>query len=86
MVTGCGRALAACLLRDVIPVMSRYAVVPLEPPPQYVIALAWRPDEQAAAARRCLDYLRRYRDLHAWISDADAAPPLVRDQGMSLMR
>ena len=50
------------------------AVVPLEPPPQYVIALAWRPGEQAAAARRCVDYLRRYRDLHAWISDADAAP------------
>jgi hypothetical protein len=46
------------------------AVVPLEPPPQYVLALAWRHDEQAAAARRCLDYLRSYRDRHAWISDS----------------
>jgi DNA-binding transcriptional LysR family regulator len=26
----------------------------------------------AAAGRRCLDYLRSYRDRHAWISDPDA--------------
>jgi hypothetical protein len=49
-------------------------VVPLEPPPQYVLALAWRHDEQSAAAHRCLDYLRSYRDRHAWISDPDVAP------------
>jgi DNA-binding transcriptional LysR family regulator len=48
-------------------------VVPLEPPPQYVLALAWRHDEQSAAARWCLDYLRSYRDRHAWISDPDVA-------------
>jgi DNA-binding transcriptional LysR family regulator len=47
--------------------------VPLEPPPQYVLALAWRRDEQSAAARRCLDYMRSYRDRHAWISDPDVA-------------
>ena len=35
-------------------------VVPIKPPPQYVLALAWRHDEQSAAARRCLDYLRSY--------------------------
>jgi hypothetical protein len=38
------------------------------------LALAWRRDEQSAAARRCLDYLRSYRDRHAWISDPDVAP------------
>jgi hypothetical protein len=53
------------------------AVVPLQPPPQYVLALAWRHHEQAGAARRCLDYLRSYRDRHAWISDSpgEAAAP-----------
>ena len=38
------------------------------PPPQYVLALAWRRDEQAAAAHRFLAYLRSYRDRHAWIT------------------
>ena len=50
------------------------AVVPLQPPPQYVLALAWRHDEQAAAAHRCLAYLRRYRDQHGWITHPDVAP------------
>ena len=53
-------------------------VVPLEPPPQYVLALAWRHDEQSAAAHRCLEYLRSYRDRHAWVADPDVAP-LTRD-------
>jgi DNA-binding transcriptional LysR family regulator len=44
------------------------AVVPVQPPPQYVLALAWRRDEQAAAAHRFLAYLRCYRDRHAWIT------------------
>jgi len=51
------------------------AIVPVQPPPQYVIALAWRRDEQAAAARRFLDYLRRYRDRHQWITGPQVAPP-----------
>ncbi len=49
------------------------AVVPVQPPPQYVLALAWRHDDLTAAGNRCLAYLRRYRDLHSWIADADAA-------------
>jgi DNA-binding transcriptional LysR family regulator len=53
------------------------AVVPIQPPPQYVIALAWRYDEHAAV-HRFLAYLRRYRDQHAWITDLDVAP-LTRD-------
>jgi len=59
-------------------------VVPLKPPPQYVLALAWRRDEQSAAARRCLDYLRSYRDRHAWISDPEVAP-LTHDHGPGLV-
>jgi DNA-binding transcriptional LysR family regulator len=50
------------------------AVVPVQPPPQYVLALAWRDDEQAAAAHRCLAYLRRYRDQHRWLPDPDVTP------------
>ena len=58
-------------------------VVPLKPPPQYLLALAWRHDEQSAAARRFLDYLRSYRDRHAWVSDPDVAP-LAHDHGPGL--
>ena len=57
-------------------------VVPLKPPPQYVLALAWRRDENAAAALRFLAYLRRYRDQQAWITDPDVAP-LTYDHGPS---
>jgi DNA-binding transcriptional LysR family regulator len=49
-------------------------VVPVQPPPQYVLALAWRHDEHAAAAHRLLAYLRRYRDQHAWITDSEPGP------------
>jgi DNA-binding transcriptional LysR family regulator len=43
-------------------------VVPVQPPPQYVLALAWRPGEQPAATHRFLAYMRSYRDRHAWIA------------------
>lgn len=49
------------------------AVVPVEPPPQYLLALAWRPGEQSAAAHRFLAYMRSYRDRHAWIAAPVAA-------------
>src|SRR5215470_11049938 len=58
------------------------AVVPIQPPPQYVLALAWRHDEHAAVAHRLLEYLRRYRDQHAWITDPGVAP-LAHDHGPS---
>jgi len=45
---------------------AHVAVVPIQPPPQYVLALAWRRDERAAAAHRFLSYLRSYRDQHGW--------------------
>jgi len=59
-------------------------VVPLEPPPQYVLALAWRHDEQSAAVYRCLDYLRSYRDRNGWISDYNVTP-LTYDHGPGLI-
>jgi len=60
------------------------AVVPVQPPPQYALALAWRHDEHAPAARRFLAYLRRYRDQHAWITDPDVAPlTTIRAQALS---
>jgi DNA-binding transcriptional LysR family regulator len=59
------------------------AVVPVQPPPQYVLALAWRRGEQAAAAHRFLAYLRSYRDRHQWITGPQPAPP-GRDRAPSL--
>jgi hypothetical protein len=55
--------------------MSGLAVVPAQPPPQYVLALAWRRGEPSAAARRFLACLRRYRERHQWITGPQAAPP-----------
>ena len=52
------------------------AVVPIQPPPHYVLALAWRQDELTAAAHHCLAFLRSYRDLHSWIADPEV-PPLA---------
>ena len=43
------------------------AVVPVQPPPQYVLALAWCNGQQAAAVDRFLSYVRSYRDQNAWI-------------------
>jgi len=60
------------------------AVVPVQPPPQYVLALAWRRGEQEAAAHRFLAYLRGYRDRHAWITGPQAAPP-ARSSARSLL-
>jgi DNA-binding transcriptional LysR family regulator len=55
---------------------AEVAVVPVQPPPQYAIALAWRRDERAAEVRRVLNYLRSYRDQHGWITDPESAPPI----------
>jgi DNA-binding transcriptional LysR family regulator len=59
------------------------AVVPVQPPPQSVLALAWRAGEQAAAAHRFLAYLRCYRDRHQWITGPQAAPS-AHDRDLSL--
>jgi DNA-binding transcriptional LysR family regulator len=49
------------------------AVVPIDPPPQYALALAWRPDERGPATGRFLAYLLAYRDQHAWITGTESA-------------
>ena len=48
------------------------SVVPVQPPPQYMLGLAWRRDEQATAVHRFLACLRCYRDQHAWITNDDS--------------
>jgi DNA-binding transcriptional LysR family regulator len=50
---------------------AEVAVVPIQPPPQYALALAWRSDERAAAVHQFLSYVRSYRDRHAWITTPD---------------
>jgi LysR family transcriptional regulator, benzoate and cis,cis-muconate-responsive activator of ben and cat genes len=54
---------------------AHVAVVPIRPPPHYVLALAWRRDERAAVAHRLLGYLRSYRDHHSWITAPDPRRP-----------
>ena len=49
------------------------AVVSVEPPPQYVLALAWRRDEHDAAAEQFLSHLRSYRDQHGWLTRPEPA-------------
>jgi DNA-binding transcriptional LysR family regulator len=61
---------------------SGVAVVPVHPPPQYVLALAWRHDEHAAAVHRFLGYIRSYRDEHAWITNPEGLS-LERGPGSS---
>lgn len=47
-------------------------VIPVEPPPRYAIALAWRRDERAIGVLRFINYLRSYRDNHTWITNIRA--------------
>jgi hypothetical protein len=62
---------------------AHVAVVPIQPPPQYVLALAWRRGERAAAAHRLLSCLRSYRDLHAWTTDPEPARDQNQPAGLS---
>jgi DNA-binding transcriptional LysR family regulator len=43
--------------------------VPLEVPPPFLLALAWRRGNGAPTLHRFLDFLRAYRDEHAWAED-----------------
>jgi DNA-binding transcriptional LysR family regulator len=42
------------------------SVVPIEPPPVYSLALAWRRDDGSPLLRRFLDFMGAYRDEHRW--------------------
>jgi DNA-binding transcriptional LysR family regulator len=44
-------------------------VVPLDPPPQFWLALAWRPGNGSQLLHRFLDRIRTYRDQHEWAAD-----------------
>src|SRR5260221_12046354 len=54
---------------------AEVAVVPIQPPPYYVLALAWRHGERAAAAHQFLSYLRSYRDRHSWTATPNLRRP-----------
>jgi DNA-binding transcriptional LysR family regulator len=44
--------------------------VPIEPPPQSLIAIAWRSGNGVPYLDRFLDFLRAYRDEHSWIEES----------------
>lgn len=54
------------------------AVVPIQPPPLFQLAIAWRRGDNPPLLHRFLEFVRAYRDQHQWISDesADAGAPL----------
>lgn len=54
---------------------AEVAVVPIQPPPYYVLALAWRHGERATAAHQFLSYLRSYRDQHSWTATPNLRRP-----------
>ena len=56
------------------------SVVPIEPPPVYSLALAWRRDDGSPLLRRFLDLMGAYRDEHRWTEDRARA----RVQGPSV--
>ena len=49
-------------------------VVPIEGPPLYWLALAWRAGNGSPILDRFLDFMRAYRDEHAWAEDPVSAP------------
>lgn len=53
-------------------------VVPVQPPPQYVLALAWRSDERGAAVLGLVDQLRTHRDRHGWIAWRESGATAAR--------
>ena len=47
-------------------------VVPVQPPPRFAVAVAWRRGDHCPLLDRFLGFLRRYRDTNAWPADAPA--------------
>jgi DNA-binding transcriptional LysR family regulator len=43
-------------------------VIPVAPPPQYVLALAWRRGNSSPLLERFLDHVRAFREQHGWTS------------------
>jgi len=49
--------------------------VPVQPPPGYAVAVAWRRGEHSALLDRFLGFIRGYRDTGAWPADAPRLSP-----------
>jgi DNA-binding transcriptional LysR family regulator len=43
--------------------------VPIDPPPGALLAIAWRSGNGAPHVERFLDFMRAYRDEHAWVDE-----------------
>jgi DNA-binding transcriptional LysR family regulator len=43
------------------------AAVPIEPPPPFLLALAWRQGDSSPLLDRFLGFMRAYRDEHRWV-------------------
>jgi DNA-binding transcriptional LysR family regulator len=60
------------------PKTHNVAVVAVQPPPEYVVAIAWRRGEEAVAVLRLIGHLRSYRDEQLWVEgrseDSSLAP------------
>jgi DNA-binding transcriptional LysR family regulator len=41
--------------------------VPIEPPPEYVLAVSWRRGNEAPVLQRFLAFIRAYSDQHGWV-------------------
>jgi DNA-binding transcriptional LysR family regulator len=54
------------------------AVVPIEPPPQFIVAMAWHQRHSSLVLGRVLDFVRVYCAEHGWIGEPspEAAPSL----------
>jgi len=50
-------------------------VVPIQPPPGYVIAAAWRRGDHSPQLEQLLGFIRRYRDTNAWPANAPRLSP-----------
>jgi DNA-binding transcriptional LysR family regulator len=47
--------------------------VPIEQPPGFALALAWRRGDDSPILQRFLDFIRAYRDEHSWSQDPATA-------------
>ena len=50
-------------------------VVPVQPPPGYVIAAAWQRGDHRPLPERFLGFIRSYRDTNAWPAHAPRLSP-----------
>jgi len=54
------------------------AVVPIQPPPRFAVAVAWRHGDRSALLDRFLSFVRGYRDANAWSADSQRLSPCAQ--------